>query len=161
MPDVKSVPRDCLICQKRFHCKPSHIRYGWGKYCSLQCRHVSQRKGRYVNCYWCKKEIWRMPQALRRSKSGLLFCGRACSMSWKNSELRAWSNHPLWNGGETAYRRMMEKRTKDKVCAHCKLTDERILIDHHKDRNRKHNDPANLIWLCRNCHYLEHEGKTV
>lgn len=33
---------------------------------------------------------------------------------------------------------------------------------HHRDRNRKNNDPANLEALCANCHVLEHaKNRTV
>ena len=27
---------------------------------------------------------------------------------------------------------------------------------HHKDKNRKNNEPSNLMLLCRKCHSLEH-----
>jgi hypothetical protein len=161
MPDKKSVLRQCLICDKKFFVRPSHVRLGWGKYCSLSCRHESQKKGKYVACHWCKKRVWRKPQALKRSKSGYLFCDRKCSMAWKNSELRAGSNHPLWNGGKASYRHMMEKRGEGTHCRRCGITDKRVLIVHHIDHNRKNNVIENLLWLCRNCHYLEHEGKTV
>ncbi len=77
-------------------------------------------------------------------------------MAWKNSELRAGNNHPLWKGGEGSYRQKMKRSSCPPVCAHCGITNERVLAVHHKDRNRKHNDLENLMWLCHNCHYLEH-----
>lgn len=43
------------------------------------------------------------------------------------------------------------------LCQICKKeNDINKLIVHHKDRNRKHNTPNNLITLCRSCHGKEH-----
>ena len=32
-------------------------------------------------------------------------------------------------------------------------------VIHHKDRNRKNNNPSNLINLCKPCHAREHSGE--
>lgn len=147
---------NCQICAKQFYVKPSHAALGWGKYCSQSCRHLGQRRGQIFNCHWCSKEVWRSPKSINRSESGYFFCGRTCSMAWKNSVLRSGNNHPLWQGGESTYRQRMKARDPHPICAECKTTDERVLAVHHKDRNRKNNDFSNLMWLCHNCHYLEH-----
>lgn len=81
-------------------------------------------------------------------------------MQWKNSE-RSGVNHHLWNGGTSTYRRLKEQSGDKIVCEHCGLKDKRVLVVHHIDHDRQNNELDNLQWLCRNCHYLAHEGKTL
>jgi 5-methylcytosine-specific restriction endonuclease McrA len=102
-----------------------------------------------------------MPNALQKSRSSLYFCSKTCSISWKNSELRSGQNHPLWNGGKAIYRKKMEQAPIEVRCQDCGITNKQVLVVHHRDHNRDNNELENLVWLCRNCHYLAHEGKTV
>ncbi len=58
-----------------------------------------------------------------------------------------------WKGGIStpiAWRRGL----KDS-CERCESTAH--LLVHHKNRNRKNNDPSNLETLCKSCHLCEHE----
>ena len=64
--------------------------------------------------------------------------------------------HPNWTGGESAYRDIMIRHNIPRFCKLCQTKDERILIVHHLDRNRRNNEIANLVWLCHNCHFLVH-----
>lgn len=41
-------------------------------------------------------------------------------------------------------------------CQRCGYDKKEILQVHHKDRNTKNNDQANLEIICPNCHYEEH-----
>jgi 5-methylcytosine-specific restriction endonuclease McrA len=51
----------------------------------------------------------------------------------------------------------MQNRNMILVCERCGYDEEpRILGVHHKDRNRKNNELANLEVLCPMCHSLEH-----
>ena len=43
------------------------------------------------------------------------------------------------------------------ICNRCKIKDRRVLLVHHKDRNRYNNNLKNLEVLCLNCHALEHQ----
>lgn len=150
------IQRQCQICTKIFFIKPSHARIGWGKYCSQTCRHSGQLRGQFFNCHWCNKAVWRSPNQIQKSSSGFFFCNKHCSMAWKNSDLRSGSNHPLWQGGESSYRQRMKLKDLAPVCTVCGIEDVRVLAVHHINRNRKNNDFSNLMWLCHNCHYLEH-----
>ena len=47
------------------------------------------------------------------------------------------------------------KHLKDK-CEICDLNDKRLLVIHHKDRDRDNNNPSNLQTTCYNCHRLIH-----
>lgn len=107
----------------------------------------------------CAKALYRPRTEIRRSK-GRFFCTKSCFMSWKNKHILSGENHARWKNGENAYRAIMLRETAVPSCEKCGLRDIRILVVHHIDRNRKNNVPGNLKWLCRNCHYLEHKGKT-
>ncbi|MBI4281264.1 HNH endonuclease [Candidatus Uhrbacteria bacterium] len=37
------------------------------------------------------------------------------------------------------------------------MKNNRVLLVHHIDENRKNNVLSNLVWLCRNCHFLVHK----
>jgi len=146
----------CKICQKEFYAKPRHLKIGWSKYCSIACRTQSQFKGKYLNCDYCGKPVYRRPADLEKSSSQKYFCNRACHCAWENVNRRNLENAPNWNGGETIYRIIMDRAGTQKECAKCKIKDKRLLVVHNKDQNRKNNDIANLEYLCRNCHYLVH-----
>ena len=148
---------NCKICNSKFYAKPRHIKIGWGKYCSDVCKFEAQKRGTTVSCENCDKQLYRTPNDFRKSKSNLFFCNRSCHASWRNRNLRIGENHPNWLTGVTTYRKLMLKNSKELKCKNCNFVDKRVLIVHHKDRNRSNNDLSNLELLCRNCHYLEHE----
>jgi hypothetical protein len=145
----------CKICKKEFYIKPSHAKKGWGLYCSRKCRDEGARKGSFVNCDICNKEIWRTQRDFNRSKSKKYFCSKSCQTIWRN-KFYSGERHPLWAGGIYLYRKTLIDSKTPIVCKSCGCKDERILVAHHKDCDRKNNKLDNLEWLCRNCHYLIH-----
>lgn len=147
---------ECKVCQKNFYAKPRHIKIGWGKYCSIQCRSIAQFNGCNIKCDYCGKSIYRTPASIKRSLSGKFFCSRACHCAWENKNNRLLDHSPNWEGGRYVYRLILQRSDIKKACVRCGLDDERILEVHHKDGNRKNNALNNLVWLCRNCHGLEH-----
>ncbi len=157
----KKIPNArCRTCGKRFYVKPNHLKRGWGKYCSRKCLAKGQLRGRFVLCHQCGKKIWRAPLQLKHSKSGKFFCSKSCQTLWRN-KIFSGPNHPLWTGGYDKYRKILLRAKVPIVCSRCGYNDERVLVAHHKDRNRKNPNLKNLEWLCRNCHYLIHECKTA
>jgi hypothetical protein len=150
----------CSICGKEFYVKPSHLKRGWGKYCSKKCQNKGQIKGKFLYCNQCGKKIWRTPRDLKHSKSGKIFCSKSCQTLWRN-RLYSGSNHPFWTGGLDKYRRVLLEAKIPLICNKCGYNNEQVLVAHHKDRNRKNKSLKNLEWLCRNCHYLIHERGTV
>ena len=50
----------------------------------------------------------------------------------------------------------MKRAGKEIKCELCATVDERVIVVHHKDKNRTNNKLDNLAWLCRNCHYIVH-----
>ena len=147
---------NCKICSKEFYAKPRHIKIGWGKHCSNQCKFKSQKVGKLVRCAICNKTIYKTPKELKRSKSKKYFCNKSCFAVWKNKNILFGKNHPRWKDGANAYRAVMARSRIKPVCNVCRKNDERVLVVHHIDKNRQNNSIKNLTWLCRNCHHLVH-----
>ncbi len=146
----------CLSCNHEFYVKPSHLKKGWGKYCSIACRTKGQLKGIIFLCFICNKNVYRTKMDIKKSKSGNYFCSKRCQTIWRNTILYTGENHSNWKHGKSAYRRILEATGIEKICVMCKISDKRIIIVHHIDKNRKNNNLTNLTWLCNNCHYLVH-----
>lgn len=72
--------------------------------------------------------------------------------------------HPMWKGGvDPAFYRKRAFEAYGRACARCGTEEEEDhnIHVHHRDRNRKNGDVANLEVLCRTCHMKEHHGKRV
>ena len=151
----------CKQCKAPFYVKPSHILRGWGKYCSTKCQHAGMRTGLIVNCTVCFKDFYRTKEQSQRSRSGKFFCSKACFAVWKNSHLLIGEKNGNWKDGKNAYRNVIKRAGIMPKCSNCGISDTRVLVVHHIDQDRANNVLSNLKWLCRNCHYLVHGGKTV
>ncbi len=147
----------CKICFKNFYVKPSHLKRGWGKFCSKKCQFQGQMKGKIVSCALCFKNIYKSPKNLRGSKSGKYFCNRSCQTKWRNN-IFSGDKSANWLDGKSVYRSILLKTGTKPSCFLCELSDIRILNAHHKDHDRSNNKLQNLIWLCLNCHYLVHHS---
>jgi hypothetical protein len=111
-----------------------------------------------VLCEICGKEAWKTPKDFKNTKSGKFFCSRSCQTKWRNV-VYSGKNHYLWKGGEYVYRQKLIKSGLKRICKRCGIEDKRLLDAHHVDKDRKNSSLSNLIWLCRNCHYLIHNHK--
>lgn len=149
------VPRKCKRCGKEFLIKKSHFLLGFGIYCSSKCQHEASRTGRWFKCYGCEKDVYRSPKYINASKSKKYFCGKSCQTKWRNAEYSG-MRHANWQHGRGSYRNIMKRAGRDVICALCASTDERVIVVHHKDRDRTNNILKNLAWLCCNCHFLVH-----
>ena len=151
----------CKICNKAFYIKPSNQKRGWGKFCSIDCRSKGQLKGQIVKCFICGNNIYRSPMHIKRSRSGNFFCNKSCQTKWRNQIIFIGAKHSNWKNGEFSYRRILKSNSKHIICNHCGISDPRVLLVHHLDKNRKNNAINNLQWLCYNCHHLIHNGKEI
>lgn len=152
---------NCKRCKKEFYAKPSHQKMGWGLYCSNKCSFASRRSGRDVSCEICGKLIYRSLRELAHSKGKKYFCNKSCFAVWKNTNMFFGDKSPRWIDGKGSYRQAMLRNNKPKECRDCGIKNIKVLVTHHIDSNRKNNKQENLTWLCRNCHYLVHKGKTL
>ena len=151
----------CRNCSKHFYKKPSGIKAGEGKYCSMRCKRIGQHTGRSVECFICRKEVYKSGKALRISKSGKHFCSKSCQTIWRNSMVYIGPRHPNWKDGRgrDSYRSIIRRSEKIQECILCKIIDKRVLAVHHIDHDHFNNDIRNLAWLCHNCHYLVHHAE--
>ncbi len=156
MPSTK-----CAICAKEFYVKPYLLGRGWGIFCSKVCQFKGQHKGKVFKCSYCDKDVYRLPRDIKKTPSGNFFCDKSCFAKFKNKLWSFGEEHFNWRGGESVYRELMLRNDKKAhECERCHIDDLRVLVVHHIDHNRKNNVLSNLKWLCRNCHYIEHNGKT-
>jgi hypothetical protein len=148
----------CKTCKKSFYAKPFWIKRGFGKYCSSNCQHLGRRNGEMVPCSVCGKKVYRPLRRLSISKSKKFFCNKSCQTKWRNQEFVG-NKHVNWKEGKFAYRTVLLRNQVLPICAKCRSKDERVMETHHLDKNRSNNNISNLIWLCRNCHFLVHHYK--
>ncbi len=152
--------RNCENCNSSFMAKEWSLKRGWGKFCSRRCHYLKTRNGKIISCEICGKEKYRNPIKLKLSKSGKFFCSKSCQTVWRNQEFSG-PRHKMWKDGSSTYRDVLTKARIKQTCAFCRIKDTRVMVAHHKDRNRKNYDLDNLMWLCHNCHYRIHNGKTT
>lgn len=146
----------CKICNAKFYPRPSHVKRGWGVYCSVYCKSIGTHVPRHkIPCFICKKVVLKTDAQIRHSKSGKYFCGKSCQTKWRNVEYSG-EKHAGWKNGDSRYRKILEKSKLSVFCSFCGETDARVLVTHHVDENHKNNDIKNLAWLCHNCHTLVH-----
>lgn len=145
----------CTVCEYLFYAKPSHIKRGWGKSCSVKCRDELMKTGILIACHQCGKETYKNQSTIRRSKSNLFFCNKHCQTIWRN-KIYTKEKHANWTTGKSSYRSILLRENRPLECTKCATSDSRVLAVHHKDRNRENNNTENLMWLCHNCHYLVH-----
>ena len=141
---------------------------GWGR---------KPKTGKWVECAWCGKKIYRKLVHLKRSKH--FFCNTDCFKKFKkgkippnieqarkNSPIKKGSENINWKGGiPKPYSKEWTGELKRKVfardenkCQDCgKIGKKRSdLICHHIDFNKKNCLLSNLILLCRSCHMKRH-----
>jgi len=146
---------NCKICSKEFFAKPSNLKRGYGKYCSVSCGRRGSRSGKTVFCFICNNPVYRAPEKLARAKSKKYFCSMSCSAIWRNST-RIGKAHPNWKHGKYAYKSILRRNKILEMCSLCGTTDVRVLAVHHVDHDHSNNKLGNLAWLCHNCHHLVH-----
>jgi len=146
---------NCKICSKPFYPRPSHVKNGWGIYCSKKCKDTGQITRQKVQCFTCNKEITKTPTQLNNSKSGKFFCDKSCQTKWRNT-VYIGSMHANYKTGKQSYQSILKRNKIKKVCGYCGEKDVRVLATHHVDEDHYNNDLSNLAWLCHNCHSLVH-----
>ena len=145
----------CLICKKSFYTKPSWVKNGGGKYCSLICKYKDSKKGKDIPCFICGKVVYHPKGRIEKSKSKKYFCSKSCQTTWRNTEYIG-VKHANFKDGRSTYRDVLTRNKISTVCLLCKNKDKRVLAGHHLNKDRNDNRVENLVWLCHNCHHLVH-----
>lgn len=145
----------CKVCSKRFNPRPSHVKMGWGIYCSRNCKKIGTRVRHLVHCFICNKELMKTTTQIKHSKSGKYFCNKSCQTKWRNTEFVGYK-HINFKDGKYSYKSILKRYRIPQVCDYCGEKDVRVLATHHIDGNHRNNHIMNLTWLCHNCHTLVH-----
>jgi hypothetical protein len=151
---MKTIELSCTNCGKLFNrllkaYKSDTKRGRKNFYCSLEC--VRPDKDKLIKCANCGNEFHCSPGKIRKSKSGNNFCSRKCHVI-NNNQYRKGKLHPRYTDGSGSYR----SKKDITECESCGDKRYWLLIVHHKDSNRSHNDDDNLMVLCYNCHAEQH-----
>ncbi len=145
---------NCVVCKKEIIAtNGDQLRK---KFCSKKCRnwyYNRNMKGKQNFCIDCGEQISLIAK----------YC-----MKCKIIHQDYWNEkNPRYNKGESAgyIKRLADKSVIDSgrslnLCEKCSKeeTNPRKIQPHHKDRNRKNNNPNNLIVLCKSCHVKTHHN---
>lgn len=141
-PDITNICIQCkisFISKRAPKCPQS--------FCSRSCSSKAKSKKIERKCVACEKIFHIIPSILTKSGGGT-YCSQNC-------RLHHWNEKSLNAQMPGSYRENAWK-VFDKKCYDCNLADERLLVIHHIDGNRKNGLISNLIPVCHNCHCLRH-----
>lgn len=141
------------------HCGTTFTRrkgFGTGRFCSRSCvaRAIVAGKNRQdisTTCENCGAEFKIPASRLETARA----CSRQCLGDLQSKERKGTfgvgTDNPMWVDGRSPY--SYRKQLKD-ACERCGANEN--LLVHHRDENRRNNDPMNLETLCKRCHQIEH-----
>lgn len=135
----------CVRCEKQFKHSPADAR----PYCNRDCYYPPI----YRNCAICGTIKRFFPSAVKKTKSGNLFCSKKCLYIYRKMTAPKGENSPVYKGDEAKYsaRHMWIKANfemKD-YCDHCGKNDKLEWANVSGEYKRDREDWLNL---CRSCH---------
>lgn len=141
----KASKTTCLQCGNTYLRRVAHSKR---KYCSKKCAELASRKKIKVICKNCEKDFYRVISKTKRSKHGYQFCSRDCKDKAQQIGGTCPEIRPAHYGNY--------KKQKKSICNDCGETKLFLLIEHHKDGNRKNDELKNKEIVCMNCHAKRH-----
>jgi len=172
-PIYKGKDITCPNCNKTFHAtghKLARLKTDCKNiFCSKQCyrehksKHYRGKNNPQYNskkyvCEVCKKIVYKSPWYANRVKH--IYCSKECTIKG-NSKTFAGDKNPAWRGGISyepygpGFNKNIKKYVFDRDGGVCQICHKLIVNGHnihHKDYNKKNNEPNNLILLCIPCH---------
>ncbi len=139
------ITNECLQCKNTFISKKSPTRKQ--DFCSVQCSSKSRIKNIERVCKCCNAVFYVVPYRLTVSGGGT-YCSQKC-------RLEDWDRQSLAKQMPGSYRQNAWK-VFEKKCYDCGIDDDRIIVIHHIDGDRKNGLLTNLIPVCHNCHCIRH-----
>jgi hypothetical protein len=144
--------KKCLQCEKGFYARPSALKRGEGKYCSVKCYFIASNKQSYPynkTCLLCGQTFEIKEYRYRRRK----FCSQSCAAKYSNSKRKG-----IKYNNSDSFRDHLLKKYGHK-CMYCNYSN---LVDahhiHQRSEGGSHNADENGILLCPNHHRESHEG---
>src|ERR1035437_686495 len=124
------------------------------KYCSPECVKAARPPKKRKNCPQCGVEF-------EYSSARRVYCDRICANVAHSLRMVGTGNSRYKDGTISAslfrlMRPLIKERDGD-VCRVCECP-ERLLI-HHIDETPWHNQPENLITVCKTCHGVHHKSR--
>lgn len=142
---------NCEHCAKQF-IRRAYPNSQWmqkQKYCSIDCRHLAQRRRITLNCDWCNVEFEKIQSHMREFN----FCSKKCKNEACKVDGLNGFDHPMYNEDSKWNYRTRAFREYGKKCSNCGYDEHYQVLDvHHIDENRDNNSIDNLIVLCPTCH---------
>lgn len=151
----------CEYCSLTFTVPTTEYNRNKTKYCSRKCSGASKAGVIKVtpneSCAVCHQTFHIAESKRKLSKSGLHFCSRKCKDFAQRLEQGFVRIHPSHYGtGDSSYREIAFRNFEHR-CYKCSYDRyPKVLVVHHKDRNRSNNSLENLVVLCPTCHEEEH-----
>lgn len=146
--------RTCSECGGPFWA-PKHLDR---KYCSQNCSASSKRLRIDFTCHHCQKPSTALPKRVRQSRSGILFCSRACKDSAQSIGGCFQQAHAGTARNPKSARSRALKHFPP-ICVLCGYDRYVEMLDaDHVDGNRSNPDIKNLQLLCVWCHALKTRG---
>ncbi|MDE1970990.1 MAG: HNH endonuclease [Patescibacteria group bacterium] len=136
-PIIKNI---CECCKLEFISKKTPTKKQ--RFCSTKCGNSVHKNGWFDKCINCGKQIWITPHNKKQC------CSRNCRNEFEKKRTEKISAFHSYR--KRAWRHFTKK------CQDCGNEDERILVIHHIDGDRKNGKIENLIPVCHNCHCLRH-----
>lgn len=79
----------CKVCGTYFYASPGHLKKGWGRTCSIECRTKEKKNGRYIEndvcCKWCGK-AFHVKHSAEKAGKGKVFCSEECRVTARTEE---------------------------------------------------------------------------
>lgn len=161
MSKGRTIKKPCIICNTVFDAEIKELNRGNAKFCGRECFHKHRKQNKKpkepnCKCAQCEKPIYKRPSKIKASKSGLVFCDRAC----KEAAQKIGGIKEIQPSHYTNVRknyRVTAKENLPNCCAECGYDKyPEVLQVHHIDRDRSNNDIENLVILCPTCHEVDH-----
>lgn len=159
----------CLNCDHDFVVKENEInrrnksKYR-GRFCCRTCSSIfwgkikkEKIKVNNVTCSYCNKDFYVKKCRITSSKNNIFFCCREHKDLAQSLRFGLTKIHPPHYGISDGQYRYREEAFcgENKECK-CGLKYKGLLHVHHKDADRKNNNPDNLEIVCPTCHVIRH-----